>query len=103
MKTSFFVRFLVVAAIYALYIFALVEFNWFDGLLTGFWPAAYLICIVLGVLCAGITKGALPNKKIIKATKEFKDNQQAIIGYWAWALIWVVGFVIWLPFYAAEI
>jgi hypothetical protein len=103
MKSSFFVRFLIVAGIYLLYILALVQWNLFDSMLTGFWLGAYLIAAVLGVLCASITKGVFPNKKAIDATKSFKKDQKAVIGYWTWMAIWIGAFIIWLPFYAAEI
>lgn len=92
-------RFGIVAAITALYIFALVQWAWFDGLLKTLWPAAFLIAIVLGALCAGITYGVLPVKKTITQSKEAfneKKYRQAVIGYWSWILIWSVFYCVWM-------
>jgi hypothetical protein len=93
------VRFLIVAAIVAFYIVALVQWGWFDGLLKSFWIAAFLIAIVAGALCAGITYGVLPVKKTVQQSKDaFADKKfrSAVIGYWTWILIWAVFFCIWM-------
>lgn len=93
------IRFAIAAGITALYIFALVEWAWFDQLLRSFWLAAFLIAIVLGALCAGITYGVLLNKKTITQSKDAfneKKYRQAVIGYWTWILIWAVFYCVWM-------
>lgn len=93
------IRFAIAAAITALYIVALVQWAWFDGLLRSFWIGAFLIAIVTGALCAGITYGVLPVKKTVQQSKEaFEDKKyrSAVIGYWTWVLIWAVFFCIWM-------
>lgn len=88
-----------VAAIFVLFILALVEWAWFDGLLRSFWIAAFLIAAVTGALSAGITYGVLPVKKTVELSKEaYKEKKfrQAVIGYWTWILIWAVFYCIWV-------
>lgn len=93
------IRFAITGAIFVLYLLALVQWAWFDGLLRSFFPAAFIIAFVAGALCAGITYGVLPIKKTVQQSKEaFADKKyrQAVIGYWTWIFIWGIFFCIWM-------
>lgn len=92
-------RFLIVAGIFVLFLLALVQWGWFDGLLKSFWIAAFLIAVAVGALCAGITYGVLPVKKTVQRSKEAladKKYRKAVIGYWTWIAIWSLFFCIWM-------
>jgi hypothetical protein len=81
------IRFLIVVAITVLYILALIQWGWFDGLLRSFWIGAFLISIAIGALCAGIMYAVLPVKKTVEQSKDAfneKKYRKAVIGYWTW-------------------
>lgn len=84
------IRFAIVVAITVLYILALIQWAWFDGLLRSFWIGAFLISIAIGALCAGILYAVLPSKKTVQQSKDAfaeKKYRSAVIGYWTWILL----------------
>lgn len=98
-------RFIIGAAILALYIFGMVQFNWLDPIIKWSKVCAYLVVIVLGAVCAGVLYGLLPTKKTVRTTAiafNSEGKKDRVVGYWLWLLCGVILFVIWLPIYINE-
>lgn len=91
----FWVRFLIVAAIITFFILALVQWTWFNGILSGAWFLIIPIILVFAWASAGITKGMLPTKKTVDQSKDAwnqNKHKKAIIDTGIWFGLWVVAY-----------
>jgi hypothetical protein len=97
-------RFLAVGAIFFTWLICMIC-NVFDGMINNALFLFLIGSLVLAILCAGISKGMLPTKKVVKqsvdAWKEGKHHQ-AIIDFGVWICLWIALFGLCIIGYTAE-
>jgi hypothetical protein len=106
MKISlpFWLRAAVTAAIFFTWVICMIC-NVFDGFIKNAPIVFVVLFIVLALLCAGISKGMLPTKKVVKQSVESWNagkHHQAIINYGIWICMWIAFYAIWFIIYTAE-
>lgn len=93
----FWLRFVIVAAIVTLFILALVQWLWFNGILTGPWYFIIPIILLFAWASAGITKGMLPTKETVDESQSVwkqGKHHKAIVGTLTWFGLWVAGYTL---------
>jgi hypothetical protein len=106
-KISNLLRFIAGGSIFLLYLFSLIKWQLFDGIIRFSHLAAYIIVAIIGMLIAGVLYGVLPFKKTIDTANDQLHNgdmeqKKRVVGY-VWWLFWGIIVLIWtLPIYINE-
>lgn len=99
------VRFIIAAAMFALFFFAMVEWAWLDPVIKFSKLLTYVLTIVWASMIGGVCYALLPTKKTIQTTAtaiKKGGKKDRVVGYWLWLGCFVLLFCGALALYIHE-